>query len=382
MYRNKVLTLFVISSLLLFVTACGSSATSSKENSSPTSSVDADLTYVKQQVEKYQTLPKFVPPGPAFDAKKGMKGKAIFSIPVSSANPFSENIDKAMKQVADAVGFKLSLWENQGQPSQWVQGIDQAVNQKVDLIDLMAGVDPEMVRPQIEAAKTAGIKVVASILGGFDQTVPYVSAYLPLDYNQAGRILADWTILKTKGKANVLVLGPDEITSTLSVKNGLLDEFKTKSPGSKVTYVNVPFGDWATKLQTDVQAALVRDPSINYIIPIYDSMCLYVVPAITIAGATDRVKIATFDGTPFVLKMIQEGKVEMDIGENLDWMGKAIMDYEMRTLCGLPEVKNENMPLYIWDKSNIDKAGTPPTVSTGYGDAYIDGYNKLWGLSQ
>jgi len=53
-----------------------------------------------------------------------------FSIPVSSANPFTPNIEKAMAAAANKVRFKFTTWENQGQSSQWVQGMDTAVNQK------------------------------------------------------------------------------------------------------------------------------------------------------------------------------------------------------------------------------------------------------------
>ena len=35
----------------------------------------------------------------------------------------------------------------------------------------------------------------------------------------------------------------------------------------------------------------------------------------------------------------------MDIGENLDWIGHAVLDAEMRMICGLPAVKDPNIPL-------------------------------------
>jgi len=95
---------------------------------------------------------------------------------------------------------------------------------------------------------------------------------------------------------------------------------------------------------------------------------------------SDQVKVATFNGTPFALKMIQDGKIEMDVGENLDWIAHGIIDSEMRMLCGLPEVSDAKIPLLIFDENNADTAGNPPEVSTGYGDAYIDGYRKLWKL--
>ena len=72
----------------------------------------------------------------------------------------------------------------------------------------------------------------------------------------------------------------------------------------------------------------------------------------------------------------------MDIGENLDWIGHAIMDAEMRLLCGLDEVKDPKIPFYIFDETNAASAGTPPQLSTGYGDAYVKGYAELWQLAQ
>jgi ribose transport system substrate-binding protein len=49
-------------------------------------------------------------------------------------------------------------------------------------------------------------------------------------------------------------------------------------------------------------------------------------------------------------------------------------------LCGLPTVKDPKIPLLIFDKDNAETAGKPPKVSTGYGDAYLDGYRQLWKL--
>jgi ribose transport system substrate-binding protein len=48
---------------------------------------------------------------------------------------------------------------------------------------------------------------------------------------------------------------------------------------------------------------------LNYVIPIYDSMSQYVVPAIQEQSAANRVRIATFNGTPFVLKLLEDNDV-------------------------------------------------------------------------
>jgi ribose transport system substrate-binding protein len=205
---------------------------------------------------------------------------------------------------------------------------------------------------------------------------------VPIDYLKAGQLLADWAIAKTDGSANALVIVSTEVNSTESMINGIKDEFEKHCKNCKYKIINVPVPEWSTKIQSNVQSSLLGDPSISYIIPIYDSMSQFVVPAVTITGKGGSVKIATFNGTPFVLGLVQQGQVEMDIGESLDWIGHAVMDAEMRILCGLGEIKDPKIPFYIFDKSNADSAGKPPQLSTGYGNAYIEGYRKLWQLGQ
>src|SRR5579872_5971735 len=90
----------------------------------------------KALVEKYSKLPAFDPPGPAFDAKACMAGKKIFDIPLTNANPFNVAISKGMEQAAQIVGFPIKSWETQLSPDQWTQGINKAVEEGYNLIDL------------------------------------------------------------------------------------------------------------------------------------------------------------------------------------------------------------------------------------------------------
>ena len=174
-----------------------------------------EATRAKEQLEPYRHLPKFEAPGEAFDAAACMKGKSIFSIPASSAVPFIKTIQVSMAQVAKDIGFNLKIWENQGQPTQWVQGFDYAINNKFNLIDLLAGADPRFLGPQVKAAETAGLKVVASHLTGYEQPLPGgVSGVVPIDYKRAGALLADWAIWKTDGKVNAIVVGINDVLST------------------------------------------------------------------------------------------------------------------------------------------------------------------------
>lgn len=339
----------------------------------------ADLDYFKKQLDPFRDKPTFAAPGEPFDAKACMQDKKILTIPITSTNPFNQNIHRGMEKAAAAVGFELVQWENQGQPAQWVQGMNHAINQKFDLIDLVGGTDPRVLVPQVEAAKAAGIPVVASHYSGLEQEVPNATHAVPIDYFKAGQLLVDWAVVETGGKLNALLMYTTGPLSTDSMMAGI-DAELAKCPDCKVTKKNILVTDWATRTQPTVQAALLADPTINYVIVMYDSMTQFVVPAIEIVGARERAPIVTFNGTDFVIGFVQEGKVAMDIGENLDWVGYAIMDAEMRIVCGLEPVKDPKIPFYLFTKENAKDAGTPPQPSMGYGTAYVDGYLELWGV--
>jgi ribose transport system substrate-binding protein len=131
-----------------------------------------------------------------------------------------------------------------------------------------------------------------------------------------------------------------------------------------------------------VQSTLLANPDVNFVLPIYDSMAQFVVPAIQITGKKGKVRIATFNGTPFVLDYVRNGDVDMDIGESLDWIARATVDGYLRGLCGLPVPKDIGVPFYIFDAANAKEAGVPAQFDRGYGSDYVTGFRKLWGLAQ
>ncbi len=166
---------------------------------------------------------------------------------------------------------------------------------------------------------------------------------------------------------------------TIPLKTAILDYFKANCPSCKTRYINTPAAEWATKIQPAVQDALLADPAVNYVLPIYDSMSQFAAPAVV--ATSSKAKIVSYNGTPFVLDMMRDGDiVEMDVGESLGWVGMAGVDANMRLLCGMKPVTELNTPAYIFDKSNVATAGKPATFNDGYGDAHIKGFKALWGL--
>jgi ribose transport system substrate-binding protein len=342
----------------------------------------ADIEGAQANVDTYSKPPTFVAPGDAFDAVAAMSGKTIASIPVNSAIDFTQFYAKAAVRIAGEIGFDFSTWPNQGRPTEWGQGMQDAFSAKADLIELFAGIDPAQIAPQMVEAGRAGIPVVAA--DGYDVTQKgdkALAAAVSCPCSEASRLMVDWVTVKTKGSGKALVLTSSDIKPSAASEVAFKDEFKKMCPGCEVDYIDIPSADWATKILPQVQSALVADPDIDYVLPVFDTMSIWAVQAITQAGRQDKVRIATYNGTPSILKMMGESDIiEMNVGQSNDWMAHVTLDQQMRIVAGLPTNPDATWPLYIWTHDNLDKAGNPPTDSEGYGDAYKEGFRKLWGL--
>lgn len=338
------------------------------------------LARASEIIEEHRKVAEFVPQGEAFDIRAVAEGKKMLSIPNTSSNQFLKGIIRREIEVGKEIGLEVREWENQGQPNQWVQGIEYAIANNFDIVDLISGVNPAVVAPQLEAAKAAGVKVFTSHF--YDPSQPaseLLAGDLPVSFYNQGWLLGNWMIYKTGGAAHAIVVKSDEVPPTAPLVQGIHDAFEQNCPDCTIVQeINVGITEWGTKIQSSVQSALISNPTANYVIPIYDSMSQFVVPAVDLTGKGETVKIATSNGTPFVLDFIREGKVEMDIGESLDWVARSTIDGYMRNLAGLEMPKDIGVPYYIFDASNVESAGIPAEPNKGYGDTYVQGFHENW----
>ena len=362
------------------VAGCGGSDKAAS-GSTTAASGGPDIAGASAQLDAFRAVPTFKAPGPAIDIASA-KGKKVAIIPASSNVPFVTTIAEGMVAIGKTAGLDVSIFKNQGSPAEWSKGISDAISKNVDSIDLLAGIDPKAVSAQVTQATGAGKKVVVTHLYDVAQAVdPAVTAATNIPYEQAGRLLADWAITKTQGKANVLVTLITQVNSTTPMLAGINDEFTTRcGDGCKVTTIDTTIADLG-KLQQQVQSALTSDPSINYVINLYDSaQAPQTAAAIKALGRKD-LKIATFNGTPDILKLIAaDSTIEMDVGENLDWIAYGAIDQHLRLLTGGAATTTPNIPIRVFDATNVAEAGAPPANGKGFGDTYAAEYQKLWGL--
>lgn len=369
--------------------ACSSTSSTKSSAAAPPSTVTSGLhlSEVKAQLAAAMKPLPFVPPGPPFDASKAA-GKTVFNMPSDSADPFYTPISQAMQQAATAAHLKFETFANQGTTSEWIRGMDQAIAQHVGAI-VLGGIDPYSIEPQIKEAEAAGIVVEESHEYQEGAKVPsFIDGYSDGAFAQAAQLMADYAIEQTNGHANVFIITDNEYPNSITMYDSMVKTLKDEC-GSGCTYtsVNVPITNWASGIQPAVESALTSNPGINWILPVYDSMSEYVIPGVLAKGDASKVSVASYNGTPFVLKYIEDpstdsGIVKMDAGENTALIGWEAIDQSLRLMTGNKPAPDETTAIRIFTAANVKLTGTPPQLGVGYGpDSYIKGFEKLWGLA-
>src|SRR5262249_4930195 len=142
--------------LALLSASCGSGAGGVHVQS--TAAAARAVAAARLELARYRAVPQFTAPGPAFAAAAHLRGKRLFEIPITSSVPFGGAVEQGMRQAAALVGAHLVVYSNEGQPSQWAQGITTAIAERAGAIVLFAQ-DPQLVAPQIARARRAGVPV-------------------------------------------------------------------------------------------------------------------------------------------------------------------------------------------------------------------------------
>lgn len=376
---KKLSAVAVASAALLVLGACGGSTDASSGGSgADTAKADA----AQEAVDAAKAIPTTDDLGDPIDVSS-LKGKTIYSIPIDSKAEFYSVGETAMKAVAEKAGVNYMTFPSDGTQTSFQQGIQQAINAKAGAI-LLNGPLAETLGPQIDAAKKAGIPVIPLHLSDSEsEGTPGLEYEAFAPFNQAARLFTQYAIADLEGEpVHALVIQVSETGPSAGMVKTIEDTLKEEGPeGSSATVVNAPVAQWSTQVQGLVQSALLKDPKINAVLPIYDSISLYAAPGIAQAAGGRDIKIYTFNGTPAILKMIKDGSVAVNVAENPDWVSYVNLDVAFRAMLGVDPIPGETGPLRLIDASNVDETGNPPESGKGFGDEYPDAFLKLWGLS-
>ena len=385
-HRKAVLGASAIAVAALSLAACSSSGSKGTGSTTTGGSTSAGTAAAAKAVAAARAVPTWVAPGPAIDISK-LRGKTIFVIPISEST-YETQLEAAEKKAADLVGVTLKFYPNQGAVADWVKGMNAGIAAKPDLIFLESAPDPRQLGPQLQAAKAAGIKVLASHENDVSDSNPpscigcaNLDAVVKAPFSKGGKLSADWVINDSGGKADVVIVALQGLNAADSMLKGAQDEYAKNCPDCKVKVVKLALTEISNGAITAVSTALTGDPKVTYINPQFDLLIPGTMASMQVSNRSSGIKVIAYNGTTPGLAQVADTKSSMaaDVAEPVEWTAYANMDQSFRLLAGMAPVEETN-PLRIFDKTNITDAGPSP-FQQGFGTEYATGWPKLWGVT-
>lgn len=346
------------------------------------------LAKLKAAVIQAEAVPSYTTPGPAVKASV-VKGKSMVVFPINSEIDACQTQAEDFKALGQQLGAHVTLISNSGQPSQWESAVEDAVGAHDAAVAMLCGVIPGAIGPQLTAAQRAGIAVVD---GNYNDTTNYTGLGGETAVQTTEGMTDDVAdaLLNLDGKPlHALVVNSDSIIQGPAAQSAIASAIKTDCAGqcSITATVTVPIQNWATAIQSDVASALVANPTTNAVFIPFDGMTQFADPAIE-GSKIKGLKVYTWGGGRSVEKLMESAGsvIAADPGPDEQWDAYEAMDQVIRLIGHhkAATVTAEVDPNRFWVSSNVKAFFGPGGTygNAGYGgDAFVKGFDTLWGVS-
>ncbi|WP_158437839.1 substrate-binding domain-containing protein [Naasia lichenicola] len=338
------------------------------------------LSDAQSLVDQYSGIPEFEAPGDSFDATP-LKGKSILVVVFSQQAAQLVTLADGISAAADAAGLESSSINADGNITAASAAIQQGITQGVDAI-ILDGVPAQLVVKDIAAAGDKDIPVVASTIGTSYET-PGLFGLSSADYVLTGKLMASGAIVKADGEAvtaGTLTFTNPAVPDALT---GIQEVFDScGSACSIVGTTNVEPPDWGTGLSSAASSLINGNPDINTIFAVVDdTMGLLASAGVDATSNTGVTVVAAQGSGAGPLGVVQQGGAfSIDPGQSAAYTGWGAVDQAMRAMLDLEPGEDITPPRYI--DTAVLKGLDVADQDAIYGNAYVDGFTELWGLSK
>ena len=376
----------VVAASLLALTAACAADDGNTSGSGTTSSAAVDE--AKEIVATYSAAIEEFPAVEPVDGVDQLAGMSVWYVPVATAPPAFQVYADSLIEALSSVGVDVQVCDGQFVPTAIAACLEQAGSSNADAV-VTGYVDYELVSQAVDGLVEKGVKV---LLGG--QAVPDgaensadLAFHDTIDQQNLGQELsASAIIADSNGEANILYISTPDSQTLEETANHAVDYLEEKCPGCKVTRIEYSSAS-LDKLPSQVSAALIKEPGIDYIFAELDTAIPFAITGARSAGYEDKVKIAGMGADLAVVQGIADGGPAIaTAGSFLSYTSWMFADDVIRMLVGeVPAEEGFPVPYRLFTADNsADLALTPEGYSSmeWYGsDAYQQQFLTAWGVS-
>ena len=288
-------------------------------------------------------------------ATGGAQAKELKSIGISLGslgNPFFIALSKGAEYEAKKTNpnVKVLTFGYDYDLGKQVQQINNFIAAGVDLILLNPG-DPKALKPAIENAQKAGIKVVA-----VDTYADGADAAVTTDNVQAGQISCQYSIDKLGGKGNIIIENGPSVSSVIDRVKGCKDAL-AKAPGMKILSSDQDAKGQRDAGLTVMKSLLTRFPDVQAIFAINDPQAL----GSNLAAQQlnrNNIIITSVDGQPDIEAALKDPKdpmIQASSSQDPYVMARKAVDVGVDLLNGkAPAEKVTLLPSTLVTRDNVN----------------------------
>jgi ribose transport system substrate-binding protein len=282
-----------------------------------------------------------------FAADKLLVGLAVPNLQADFFNQVKQSVTAAAQKYGNA---DVIVVDAQNDGAKQVGQVQDLITKKIRaLIYTPAGATAASV--PVKLARSAKIPVIC--VDRFPPGMPG-DTYIASDSVKAARVLGEWVIKQSAGKAKVAVIhGQMGTTPEVERTKGFLEAMKT-APGMQI--VAEQAADWdADKAFTVAQDMLQRHPEITVFFGECDTMAISAARAARVANLGHRVLSVGFDGDAAALKVLKSGGFDATMTQKVQAMGRLAFQSVLDALAGKTLPKATLLDAELTTKQNVDQ---------------------------
>jgi ribose transport system substrate-binding protein len=330
---------------------------------------------------------------PPSTSSPAFKGGNIWVIEASATTPSITIPAQAAKAAATSLGWKTTIYDAKGLPSNYTQGVSNAIANGANGIILIS-IDCSYVKNQLEQAKEK--KIAVSEVYSFDcsETNPGQPSLFSADlsfgtrwknlevaWQQWGSDTAAYVIKGQQGKANALLLDTKQVAVEVSYEQGFKDRLKQCSTCSLVDQPwDVINQATPAAIASLIQSAVLKNPKVNS--SVYGSTVTsgYNQGILALGSKVKDMTIVGGLGLQDEFNLIKDDKgLNATTAWPQQWIGYAAVDSINSVLAGR-KTDDEGIGWQIVDKETLPTIHLTNGIWNGV-DNYAALYNKRWGVS-
>jgi ribose transport system substrate-binding protein len=323
-----------------------------------------------------------------------VKGKNLWILESTATSPSTTIPAQAAKEAADALGWKTTIYDSKGLPSNYTIGVSNAIANGANGIILVA-IDCSYVKNQLQLAKSKGIAVSEVYAFDCSETNPGQPSLFSADlsfgtrwknlevaWEQWGSDTAAYAIKGTNGNANTLELNTNQIAVLVSYDKGFEDRMAlcTSCKVTKAAW-DVVTAQTPAAITALIQNANLKNPGINSAV-FGSTVTSGFNQGIRALGAKSKTMTVVGGlGLQDEFNLIKEGDAGLTATTAWpqQWIGYAAVD-SINSVLGNRKTDDEGIGWQIVDKDTLPTIHVTNGIWNGV-DNFRDLYKKRWGVS-